>query len=143
MGLLLNGRVVVVLFLGFSSGLPLALSGGTLQAWLTVEGVDIKTIGLFTLVGLPYTLKFLWAPLLDRFVIPFFGRRRGWILTFQVVLLLLMLRIAPALSTGRSSPCAPPWREPHKPSWPSPREAQYLQPSSIAFASSSPKIFFS
>ena len=67
-----NRRVAAVLFLGFSSGLPLALSGGTLQAWLTVEGVDIKTIGLFSLVGIPYTLKFLWSPLMDRFVVPVF-----------------------------------------------------------------------
>lgn len=83
----LNRRVVAVLFLGFSSGLPLALSGGTLQAWLTVEGVDIKTIGLFSLVGLPYTLKFLWSPMMDRFVIPLFGRRRGWIILSQIGLI--------------------------------------------------------
>jgi len=83
--------VVTVLFLGFSSGLPLALAGGTLQAWLTVEGVDIKTIGLFSLVGLPYTLKFLWSPLMDRFVIPVFGRRRGWIIISQVFLIGIIL----------------------------------------------------
>jgi MFS transporter, PAT family, beta-lactamase induction signal transducer AmpG len=88
---LLNPRVVTVLFLGFSSGLPLALSGGTLQAWLTVEDVDIKTIGLFSLVGLPYTLKFLWSPLMDRFVIPIFGRRRGWIALSQLALIGLIL----------------------------------------------------
>ena len=63
MGNFFNRRVAAVLFLGFSSGLPLALSGGTLQAWLTVEGVDIKTIGMFTLVGLPYTLKFFLGPI--------------------------------------------------------------------------------
>jgi len=88
---ILNRRVVTVLFLGFSSGLPLALSGGTLQAWLTVEGVDIKTIGLFSLVGLPYTLKFLWSPLMDRFVIPILGRRRGWILLCQLGLIGIIL----------------------------------------------------
>jgi len=82
---------VTVLFLGFSSGLPLALSGGTLQAWLTVEDVDIKTIGLFSLVGLPYTLKFLWSPLMDRFVVPIFGRRRGWIALSQLALIGLIL----------------------------------------------------
>ena len=87
----LNPRVVTVLFLGFSSGLPLALSGGTLQAWLTVEDVDIKTIGLFSLVGLPYTLKFLWSPLMDRFVVPIFGRRRGWIALSQLTLIGLIL----------------------------------------------------
>ena len=88
---LLNPRVTTVLFLGFSSGLPLALSGGTLQAWLTVEDVDIKTIGLFSLVGLPYTLKFLWSPLMDRFVVPIFGRRRGWIALSQLTLIGLIL----------------------------------------------------
>lgn len=91
MNLILNPRVTTVLFLGFSSGLPLALSGGTLQAWLTVEDVDIKTIGLFSLVGLPYTLKFLWSPLMDRFVIPVFGRRRGWIAFSQIALIGIIL----------------------------------------------------
>ena len=91
MNQLLNPRVVTVLFLGFSSGLPLALSGSTLQAWLTVEDVDIKTIGLFSLVGLPYTLKFLWSPLMDRFVVPIFGRRRGWIVLSQLALIGLIL----------------------------------------------------
>ena len=88
---LINPRVVTVLFLGFSSGLPLALSGGTLQAWLTVEDVDIRTIGLFSLVGLPYTLKFIWSPLMDRFVIPVFGRRRGWIALSQLALIGIIL----------------------------------------------------
>ncbi len=91
MNFYLNRRVVTVLFLGFSSGLPLALSGGTLQAWLTVEGVDIRTIGLFSLVGLPYTLKFLWSPIIDRFAIPIFGRRRGWIVLCQVGLIGIIL----------------------------------------------------
>lgn len=91
MNLFFNPRVVAVLFLGFSSGLPLALSGGTLQAWLTIEGVDIRTIGLFSLVGLPYTLKFLWSPLMDRFVIPVFGRRRGWIVLCQLCLIGIIL----------------------------------------------------
>lgn len=103
MGSILNVRVATVLFLGFSSGLPLALSGGTLQAWLTVEGVDIKTIGLFTLVGLPYTLKFLWAPLLDRFTVPLFGRRRGWIWVFQALLLILIFAMSMV------SPVKAPW----------------------------------
>lgn len=80
---LINRRLVVMLPLGFASGLPLALTAGTLQAWLTEEGVDLKTIGIFTLVGLPYTLKFLWAPLMDRVVPPWFGRRRGWMLLTQ------------------------------------------------------------
>ncbi len=81
-------RIAIVSLMGFASGLPLALSGGTLQAWMTVEGIDLKTIGIFALVGLPYTLKFLWSPFLDRFVPPFFGRRRGWILITQMLLIL-------------------------------------------------------
>ena len=99
-----NRRIAVVLFLGFSSGLPLALSGGTLQAWLTVEDVDIKTIGLFSLVGLPYTLKFLWAPFLDRFSVPLFGRRRGWIFVSQFILLILIF--AEVLSLYGTYNCA-------------------------------------
>lgn len=79
----INRRVAVMLPLGFASGLPLALTAGTLQAWLTVEGVDLKTIGAFTLVGLPYTLKFLWAPIMDRIVPPWLGRRRGWMVLTQ------------------------------------------------------------
>jgi PAT family beta-lactamase induction signal transducer AmpG len=79
-------RMAAMLGLGFASGLPLALSSGTLQAWLTVEGVDIKTIGFFALVGLPYTFKFVWAPLLDRFEPLFLGRRRGWLLITQLLL---------------------------------------------------------
>ena len=69
-------RLAFVTLLGFSSGLPLALSSGTLQAWLAVDGVDMKTIGLFSLAGLPYTLKFLWSPLMDRYVPPFLDRRQ-------------------------------------------------------------------
>ncbi|MBI4193709.1 MAG: MFS transporter [Betaproteobacteria bacterium] len=80
-------RIAAVLLLGFASGLPLALTAGTLQAWLAVENVDIKTIGLFTLVGQPYTYKFLWAPLMDRFTPPFLGRRRGWMILTQFTLL--------------------------------------------------------
>lgn len=98
-----NRRVGVVLLLGFSSGLPLALSGGTLQAWMTTAGVDLKTIGIFTLVGLPYTLKFLWAPLMDRFVPPWLGRRRGWMVATQIVLMLTITAL------GLSSPQHAPW----------------------------------
>ena len=86
-----SGRMLVALLMGFSSGLPLLLTGSVLQAWMSDEGVDLGTIGLFALVGLPYTLKFLWAPLTDRYCFPFFGRRRGWLITIQ---LLLMLTIA-------------------------------------------------
>jgi len=74
--------------LGFSSGLPLALTGGTLQAWMAVVGVDLKTIGIFSLVGLPYTLKFLWSPLMDRYVPPLLGRRRGWMVATQIAMML-------------------------------------------------------
>ncbi len=79
-------NLAVILFLAFSSGLPLALTSGTLQAWMTVEGVDLAMIGIFTLVGIPYTWKFLWAPTMDRFVPPFLGRRRGWLLVTQLAL---------------------------------------------------------
>jgi MFS transporter, PAT family, beta-lactamase induction signal transducer AmpG len=79
-------NLAVILFLAFSSGLPLALTSGTLQAWMTVEGVDLATIGLFTLAGVPYTWKFLWAPIMDRYVPPFLGRRRGWLLLTQLAL---------------------------------------------------------
>ncbi len=80
--------MLALLFLGFSSGLPLFLTSKTLQAWMTVEGVDLKAIGLISLVSVPYTLKFIWSPLLDRFVPPFLGRRRGWLIVLQVALIL-------------------------------------------------------
>ncbi|MBV8802121.1 MAG: MFS transporter [Gammaproteobacteria bacterium] len=86
-----NRRIVAVLIMGFSSGLPLALTGATLQAWYTKAGVNILNIGVLTLIGIPYTFKFLWAPLLDRFVPPFLGRRRGWLLITQMALCLLLL----------------------------------------------------
>lgn len=79
-------RLFAVLFLGFASGLPLALTGQAMQAWLSVEGVDIATIGFLGLVGVPYTFKFLWAPLLDRFEPPLLGRRRGWLVLTQLAL---------------------------------------------------------
>jgi len=87
-GAVFSGRMLVALLMGFSSGLPLLLTGSVLQAWMTDEGVDLGTIGLFALVGLPYTLKFLWAPLTDRYCFPFFGRRRGWLITIQLALTL-------------------------------------------------------
>ena len=79
-------RLSAVLFLGFASGLPLALTGQAMQAWLTVDGVDIATIGFLGLVGIPYTFKFLWAPLMDRFEPPWLGRRRGWLVLTQLAL---------------------------------------------------------
>jgi PAT family beta-lactamase induction signal transducer AmpG len=94
-------RIAAMLLLGFSSGLPLALTAGALQAWLTVEGISIKTIGYFALVGLPYTFKFVWAPLLDRFEPRWLGRRRAWIFAFQLLLTgscFLMARTDPTAS---------------------------------------------
>ena len=85
---ILSGRMLVALLMGFSSGLPLLLTGSVLQAWMTDAGVDLGTIGLFALVGLPYTLKFLWAPLTDRYTLPFFGRRRGWLIVVQILLMI-------------------------------------------------------
>lgn len=81
-------KMAVLLALGFSSGLPLFLTSRTLQAWMTKAEVDLTTIGLFSMVALPYSLKFLWAPLLDRYVPPFLGRRRGWLVITQALLLL-------------------------------------------------------
>jgi MFS transporter, PAT family, beta-lactamase induction signal transducer AmpG len=79
-------RLTAVLLLSFASGLPYNLTGFTVQAWLASEGLDIKTIGIFTLVSLPYLFKFLWAPFLDRYLPPILGRRRGWILIYQLCL---------------------------------------------------------
>ena len=81
-------KMFVVLMLGFASGLPLGLTGGTLQAWMKTENIDLGTIGLFSLVGIPYTLKFIWAPLMDRYVPPLLGRRRGWMILTQIGLLI-------------------------------------------------------
>lgn len=89
--LLLQKNMLIVLLLGFSSGLPLALTAGTLQAWFTVEGVDVVTIGFLALVGQPYVYKFLWAPIVDRVEPRFLGRRRGWMLGIQVGLILLLM----------------------------------------------------
>jgi len=86
--------MAALLFLGFSSGLPLFLTSKTLQAWMTVERVDLGAIGLFSLVSLPYSLKFIWSPLLDRFVPPFLGRRRGWLVLTQGGLLLAIAAMA-------------------------------------------------
>jgi len=92
-------RMIIMVILGFASGLPLPLTSGTLQAWLTTAGIDIKMIGIFSVVGLPYTLKFLWSPFMDRFVPPFLGRRRGWIVCTQIFLLAgiaVMALVSPA-----------------------------------------------
>jgi len=96
-------NLAVIALLGFSSGLPLALTGQTLQAWMTVDGVNLSTIGFFTLVGIPYTWKFLWSPAMDRFVPRFLGRRRGWLLVTQLALaagIALMATLSPRRDLG-------------------------------------------
>ena len=94
-------RVAPLLVLGFASGLPLALTGGTLQAWATVEQVRLQDIGFLTLVGSAYTLKFIWSPLIDRFAPPWLGRRRGWMLLAQLLLALGIAAMG-TLSPGSS-----------------------------------------
>ena len=88
--LIANRRLLAVLLLGFSSGFPIAFVAGTLQAWLKTHGLNIRLIGMATLLQLPYLLKFLWAPFLDRYALPFLGRRRGWIFVTQVLAALLI-----------------------------------------------------
>lgn len=93
-----SGRMLIALLMGFSSGLPLLLTGSVLQAWLKDGGIDLTRIGLFALVGLPYTLKFLWSPLFDRYALPL-GRRRGWMALTQLSVagaLLLLSMTQPA-----------------------------------------------
>ena len=103
----LKPRVLIVLFLGFSAGLPLALSGSTLLVWMREAGVDLGTIGLFALAGTPYTIKFIWAPLVDALDVPFLsrwlGRRRGWLAFSQLLL------IAAIVFLGLTDPAASPW----------------------------------
>ncbi len=92
--LIFNARMMAVLLLGFSSGLPLALSGSTLQAWYTVSGINLVAIGSLSLVGMPYVWKFIWAPILDRYIPPFLGRRNGWMLIAQVAIIFLLIWMA-------------------------------------------------
>src|ERR1700747_2211172 len=103
----LKPRVLIVLFLGFSAGLPLALSSSTLLVWMREAGVDLGVIGLFALVGTPYTIKFLWAPVVDALDVPvlssLFGRRRGWLLFSQLLLIASIVLLAIADPT-RSPP---------------------------------------
>ena len=95
--------MLVALIMGFACGLPLLLTISVLQAWMKEEGVDLTVIGLMALVGLPYTLKFLWAPFLDRFTLPFLGRRRGWLLLSQVALIYSIMCL------GLTDPANTPW----------------------------------
>jgi len=96
-------RMLVAFLMGFSCGTPLLLTSTVLQAWMTEQGVDLTVIGFFSLVGLPYTLKFLWAPIFDRFSLPFLGRRRGWMLLMQLVLILALIGL------GLNDPGQTPW----------------------------------
>ncbi|HWK39975.1 MAG TPA: MFS transporter, partial [Hyphomicrobium sp.] len=103
----LRPSVLVIMLLGFSSGLPLALSGETLRVWMADSGVDLGTIGLLSLAGLPYTLKFIWAPVVDAWQVPFlsrhFGRRRAWLIASQLVLM------AAIIFLGTRDPISAPW----------------------------------
>lgn len=103
----LRPSVLVIMLLGFSSGLPLALSGETLRVWMADRGVDLGTIGLLSLAGLPYTLKFIWAPVVDAWRVPFlqdrFGRRRAWLIASQLVLM------AAIIFLGTRDPINAPW----------------------------------
>ena len=94
LGVLFSGRMLVALLMGFSCGLPLLLTITLLQAWMKEKGVNLHVIGMMALVGLPYTMKFLWAPLFDRFTLPFLGRRRGWLLLSQVALVASIAALA-------------------------------------------------
>ncbi|NOZ69156.1 MAG: AmpG family muropeptide MFS transporter [Deferribacteres bacterium] len=92
----------MALIMGFASGLPLLLTKGMLQAWMKREGIDLSLIGLTNLLAIPYSIKFLWAPILDRYTIAFFGRRRGWLLIAQTALILSILGMG--LSNPKDSP---------------------------------------
>lgn len=99
----LEKKMLITLGMGFVSGVPLLLTITLLQAWLTDEGVSKSTIGLFALVGVPYSLKFLWAPIFDRYVISKLGRRRGWILITQVLLIFSIIGLgmtSPAMNAA-------------------------------------------
>ncbi len=101
--LIFTPRMLVSFLMGFSCGVPLLLTLSVLQAWMKEEGVDLSVIGLFALVGLPYTLKFVWSPILDRFTLPFLGRRRGWLLVVQILLVVAIGGL------GMTDPAENPW----------------------------------
>ena len=100
---ILSRRMLVSALMGFSCGLPLLLTISVLQAWMKEEGVDLTVIGLMALVGLPYTLKFIWSPLLDRYTLPFLGRRRGWLIVAQLCL------TGAIAGLGLTNPVQNPW----------------------------------
>jgi PAT family beta-lactamase induction signal transducer AmpG len=99
----LSRRMIVAFIMGYASGLPLDITRTVLKAWMADDGVDLSIIGLFTLVGLPYAIKFIWAPLVDRFTFNLLGRRRGWLLLFQILLIICIAGL------GATSPAANPW----------------------------------
>mgnify|MGYP001459888810 CR=1 FL=1 len=101
--LFFSPNMLVAFLMGFACGMPLLLTSTVLQAWMTEQGVDLSVIGFFSLVGLPYTLKFVWAPVFDRFVLPFLGRRRGWLLVVQLILILTVACL------GLTDPGQTPW----------------------------------
>lgn len=103
LGQLFSPRMLVAFLMGFSCGVPLLLTSSVLQAWMTELKVDLTVIGLYSLVGLPYTLKFLWAPVFDRFTLPLFGRRRGWMLVVQLLLVIALIGL------GLTDPGQTPW----------------------------------
>jgi PAT family beta-lactamase induction signal transducer AmpG len=101
--ILLNRRLLAILVLGFASGLPLSLTTTTIQAWFTEAHINLKTIGILSLLGIPYTLKFLWAPLMDYYGFSALGKRKSWILLMQsalVISLLLLSQMNPVLQSG-------------------------------------------
>ena len=107
--ILFTRKMLACIFLGFSSGMPLFVLVSLVPAWLRDNGVDLATIGLFALIGLPYTWKFLWSPIMDRFKLPFLGRRRGWALLTQVLLLIsigFLGHFDPGSSIGPPARCA-------------------------------------
>ncbi|MGI9222825.1 MAG: AmpG family muropeptide MFS transporter [Woeseiaceae bacterium] len=98
-----NRRMLICVFTGFASGLPLYILIQLVPAWLRTEGIGLAEIGFFTLVGLPYTWKFLWSPIMDRYTLPFLGRRRGWLLVTQLALMISIAAIGflkPEFSIG-------------------------------------------
>ena len=103
LNVIFSRRMLVAFLMGFSGGLPLLLTWGVLQAWMTEKGVDLTWIGMISLVQVPYTWKFLWAPFLDRFIPPFLGRRRGWLLVAQIALMAAIVGLGysdPIKNTG-------------------------------------------
>ena len=100
---IVSRKMGVSFIMGFSCGVPLLLTISVLQAWMKKTGVDLTVIGVFSLVGLPYTLKFIWAPLFDRFTLPFLGRRKGWLLVAQAALVVSIALL------GCTNPAKSPW----------------------------------